>query len=122
MRHRVISACLDLDSEVGIMIQDEVREDIVDDFVWRLAEEVEIWVDIAVECVGQIVFVERVVIIARELFYIIGVLRLLREMGLLVSGVVTRSRRAFTGFVLLGLIGCIYLPFLSRRVAVFIVG
>jgi len=41
------------------------------------AEKVQGWVDSAVGCVWQVVFIERVVISTRDLFYVVSVLRLL---------------------------------------------
>ena len=122
VRHRLVSARLDLDSAVRIVIQDEVRENVVDDFVWRFADEVQGRVDSAVECVREIVFVQRVFISTRDLFNIVGVLRLLGELGLLVSGVVARCRRSFGGLILFWLGGHLRLPFGSRRLVIFIVG
>jgi hypothetical protein len=122
VRNRLVGAGLDLNSAVRIVIQDEVRENVVDDFVWRFTDEVQRRIDSAVECVRQIVFVQRVVITTRDLLNVVGVLRLLGELGLLETGVVARYRRSFGGLILFWLGGHLRLPFGSRRLVVFIVG
>jgi hypothetical protein len=124
VKHRLVCACLDLDSAVRVIIQDEVRENVVNDLVWRLAEEVLGWVNGAVECIGEVVFVERVEIFTRDLFNIVGVLGLLGQLSLLVSGVVARCRRSFEGDFLLWLMVHVWLRLLFRsyRLVIFIVG
>lgn len=103
VRYWCVSACLHLDTTVRIVIQDEIRKDVVDDLVWHPAKKTERRVDGAVECAGKVVFVAWVVVFTGDSFNIItvrhSVLRMLGELDLLVSGVVTWRRRCFAGDV-----------------------
>jgi hypothetical protein len=100
MRHQLVGAGLHLDAAVRLVVQDEVREDVVNDFIWSLADEVKRWVDSAVECIRQAVFVKRIIISTWDIFNVVGVLKCLGQLSLFVSGVVTRLRRSFGGLVL----------------------